>query len=160
MATKAKQWSDLSPKSRDRAARMAAEQYGLTRKQARERYNRGTYKPFAKNPVARIPKNAPHYPIAIGRDLKEAAIRNMDAKLGDYFSYERLTVLDAVEHHASDDALVRMAGASEDELTTWAQAQTSAHQGERGSGQRTPGWLKNLGWRDERGKWHNVFWYH
>lgn len=155
-----KQWSDLTPKSRDRASRMAAEQFGLTRKQARERYNRGTFKPFAKNPIARIPKNAPYYPVAIGRDLKTAAITNFDKQIGDYFSYNRLTVLDAVEHHATDEALARMAGATEDELTTWAQAQTSRHKGRRGSAEKTPAWLRTLGWTDEKGKWHNVFWYH
>lgn len=151
MAARRKQWSQLTPAARDRAARTAARDYGLSRKQARERYNRGTYRPFAKEPVKRIPKNAPRMPIAVGRDLKAAAIKNMDAKLGDYFSYNRFTVLDAIEHHANDQALLRMAGATEDELTTWAQAQTG--------GRKTAAWLKNLGWYDD-GHWHNVFWYH
>jgi hypothetical protein len=77
----------------------------------------------------------------------------MDRKLGDYFGYNRFTVLEAIEHHASTEALARLAGASEDELTTWAAAQTRR-------AKSTPHWLRTLGWTDEHGKWHNVFWYH
>lgn len=153
MARARKQWHQLSRAARDRAARRAAEQFGLSRRQARERYNRGTYRPFAKDPVNRIPANAPRMPVSLGRDLKEAAIKNIDAKIGDYFSYNRATVLDAIQHHASSEALIRMAGASEDELVTWASSQTA-------KGKRTPHWLKNLGWYGDDGKWHNIFWYH
>src|SRR5579859_3019901 len=114
------QWGKLTPAARDRAARTAAKDYGLSRKQARERYNRGTYRPFSRDPVKRVPKTAPRYPVSVGRDLKAAAIKNIDRHLGDRFGYNRFTVLDAIEHHATDDALIRMAGASEDELITWA----------------------------------------
>lgn len=160
MASRQRQWHNLSRAARDRAAREAAKDYGLSRRQARERYNRGTYSPFSRNPVKRIPQNAPRYPVTAGKDLKAAAIANMDKKLGDYFGYNRFTVLEAIEHHASQEALARLAGASEDELTTWAQAQTAYRMGRKGSGQKTPHWLRTLGWTDERGKWHNVFWYH
>lgn len=153
MARQRKQWHQLSRAARDRAARQAAQDYGLNRRQARERYNRGTYSPFSRDPVKRVPKNAPRYPITAGRDLKEAAVKNMDRKLGDYFSYNRFNVLDAIQHHASQEALAHMAGASEDELTTWASAQTRR-------GKSTPFWLRNLGWYGSDGKWHNVFWYH
>lgn len=152
MASRNRQWHNLSRAARDRAAREAASKYGLSRRQARERYNRGTYSPFSRNPVRRIPQNAPRYPVSVGKDLKAAAIKNMDAKLGDYFSYNRFTVLDAIEHHASTEALTRLAGASEDELTTWASAQTRRSK-------NTPHWLRTLGWVSD-GKWHNVFWYH
>lgn len=98
-------------------------------------------------------------PVSLGPSLKEAAIKNIDAKLGDRFSYNRFTVLDAIEHHASTEALQRMAGASEDELTTWAEAQQSKRN-PRQPETRTPYWLKNLGWYGDDRKWHNVFWYH
>jgi hypothetical protein len=153
MAKPRKQWGQLSRAARERAAREAAKDYGLSRRQARERYNRGTYRPFSRDPVKRIPESAPRYPVSVGRDLKEAAIKNMDTKLGDYFSYNRFTILDAIEHHASTEALQRLAGASEDELTTWAAAQTRRSK-------NTPQWLRTLGWTDDRGKWHNIFWYH
>lgn len=45
-----KLWSALSRQHRDRAAQLA-EQYGLSRRQARERYNRGTFTPFARDKV-------------------------------------------------------------------------------------------------------------
>lgn len=89
-------------------------------------------------------------------------MRNFDRVFGDEFSYEtggRFTVLNAVYHHASDEALIRMAGASEDELRTWAAAQQSKKNPNRPVA-KTPSWLRNLGWNDEHGKWHNVFWYH
>src|SRR6201999_2093464 len=101
MAKPRKQWHQLTPQARERAARQAAKDYGLSRKQARERYNRGTYRPFAKEPVNRIPKHAPRLPIAFGRALKDAAIKNMDRKLGAYFQYNRFAVLDAIENHAT-----------------------------------------------------------
>src|SRR6185437_13240943 len=152
MARQRKQWHDLTPQARDRAARQAARDFGLSRKQARERYNRGTYRQFAREPVNRIPKNAPRMPVSLGPKLKEAAMRNMQRQLGDYFQFNRFTVLDAIEHHASTEALQRMAGATEDELVTWAQAQRNSKQ--------TPYWLRHLGWYGDDGKWHNVFWYH
>lgn len=154
-----KQWHELTPAARDRAARTAARDYGLSRRQARERYNRGTYRPFSRDPVKRIPKNAPRYPVALGRDLKDAAIKNIDRRLGDLFQYNRFTVLDAIRNHASTAALQRMAGASQDELQTWASFQASKRDPTKPES-RTPFWLKNLGWYGNDGKWHNVFWYH
>lgn len=158
MARPRKQWHQLSPAARDRAARQAAKDYGLSRKQARERYNRGTYRPFARQPLNRIPQNAPRYPVSLGRDLKDAAIKNIDRVLGDRFKYNRFTVLDAIQNHASVEALQRMAGASEDELITWASAQPNRNGSSAEKG--TPFWLRNLGWYGDDGKWHNVFWYH
>jgi len=155
-----KQWHKLSPRSRARAERIAAEHYGLTRKQARERFNRGTFRPFAKAKEDRAPKNAPVYPVSLGKDLKAAAIANMDKHLGGpYEPYNRTNVIYAIEHHATDDALRRMAGASEDELRSWASAQTRTHKGGKGSAERTPQWLANLGWYSGE-KWNNIFWYH
>jgi hypothetical protein len=154
-----KQWHELTKASRDRAARQAAEQYGLTRRQARERYNRGTWSPFSRDPVKQIPLHAPRYPVKAGRDLKTAAIKNMDTKLGDYIKYKRESVINAIEHHASIAALTRMAGASEDELRTWASWQRSKLNPSKPESD-TPYWLRNLGWYNDDNEWQNIFWYH
>ena len=150
-------FGNLTHRNQDRIAREGA-RYGLTRRQSRERYNRGTFNPLSRKPERRIPARAPYYPVSAGPVLKGQAMRNMDAKLGDDFSYQsgRFGVLDAVEHHASDDALRRMANASEDELRTWAESQRRFSY----KGKPTPEWLRSLGWTDSKGKWHNVFWYH
>lgn len=60
-------WGQHSKAYRDRVARQAAERHGLTRRQARERYNRGTFKPelskrspgFIKNPTPTTLKTNP-----------------------------------------------------------------------------------------------------
>lgn len=48
MTRKRKLWSALSSRSRERAVHIAAEK-GLSRRQARERYNRGTFTPFTRS---------------------------------------------------------------------------------------------------------------
>lgn len=157
-------WGSLTKRSRDRAARQAAEKYGLTRRQARERYGRGTFSPFSKDPVKRIPKSVrerPHdYPryqaSADLESLRERAFRNADSALsGESFQYNKFTVKDAIYNHASVDALMKIANASDDELMKWARAQTP------GQAKRlVPGWKPDFGWSDDNGKWHNIFWYH
>lgn len=156
-----KQFGQLTERNREKIVQDGA-RYGLTRRQTRERYNRGTYNPLSKNPAKNIPAKAPHYPVESGNALKKAAIDNMDAKLHDHVNkygeiatYNRFAVLDAVEKHASDAALRRMAGASEDELTAWASYQKPRSF----EGKETPEFVRSLGWHDG-GKWHNVFWYH
>lgn len=155
MAKPRKQWGELSPRSRERASRQAAQNYGLTRKQARERFNRGTYKPFAHEPAARAPIHAPAYPVSLGPELKDAAFRNMDDKLGDDFKWNAFAVRDAIDHKANMEALIRMAGASEDELRTWASYQTK-----RGNKNYKPTTFnRDLNWYDS-GSRGNIFWYH
>lgn len=158
MPRKSRQWGNLTPVARERAARQAAKDFGLSRRQARERYNRGTYQPFARDPIKRIPKSAPRMPIQLGRDLKDAAIKNMDKQLGEKFEYNRFTMIDAIEYHASIEALQRMAGASKDELLTWASAQPDKRNKSKPE-KGTPSWLRSLGFM-RKGKWSNVFWYH
>jgi hypothetical protein len=150
-----KQFGQLTSRSQDKIAQEGS-RYGLTRRQSRERYNRGTFNPLARTPVHRIPQRAPYYPVASGQELKDRALRNMDAKLGDRLSYNREAVESAVTKHASDAALRRMAGASSDELESWAEAQRRNQY----KGKQTPEWLRSLGWVNSKGKWINVFWYH
>ena len=156
-----KQFGKLTERNRDKIAQDAA-RYGLTRRQARERYNRGTYNPLARTETKRIPQRASYYPVETGRALKDAAIKNMDAmltdrvnKYGEIANYNRFTVLDAIENHATDSALRRMAGASESELAGWAEFQARRSF----KGKATPEFVSSLGWYDD-GEWHNVFWYH
>lgn len=154
-----KQFGDLSKRSQDRIAQEGS-RFGLTRRQSRERYNRGTFNPLARTPDRRIPRHAPYYPVSAGEELKTAALKNMDAKLGDRFAYNRDTVQLALGH-ASDDALRRMAGASDDELDSWAEFQRRyGYTSKSGRKQETPEWLRSLGWVNKKGKWVNVFWYH
>lgn len=152
-----RQYGDLTKQSQERIARQGA-RYGLTRRQSRERYNRGTFNPLARTPDKRIPERAPYYPVEVGRELKERAMANADRA----FDFEdpfgkasRFAVLDAIENHASDTALRRMANASPDELKQWARYQRARSF----KGAATPDWVRDLGWR-ENGKWRNIFWYH
>lgn len=148
------QWGELSERSRARATREAA-QYGLTRKQARERYNRGTYKPFARETVLRAPQTAPQYPIGTKRDLEDAALRNYDRQFGDEFGYNRFTVEYAIRNKAPLQTLVRMAQASKDELTTWASYQTKR----TNRNWKPKDFNRDLGWyHQDSGS--NIFWYH
>lgn len=161
MAKPRHSWGSMTKESRERASADAA-RYGLTRRQARERYNRGTYRPFAKDPVNRAPQNAPHKPEDFKGgtpesldDLRERALANMDRRLGDDFKYVagRFRVVDSIYNHAPRAALIRMAGASEDEIRAW------AHYQSRGK-YKPPTWLEQMGWRDSEGNWNNPFWYH
>lgn len=157
-------WGQLSRASRDRATRVAAERYGLTRRQARERYNRGTFSPFSKDPAKRVPEsvrkhpqNYPRYQASTDLEsLRERAYRNVDSALSrETFQYSDVTVRDSVYQRASVDALLKMANASDDELMKWARAQNPS-QGKK----LVPGWQSDFGWWDSNGKWHNIFWYH
>lgn len=150
-----KQFGDLTRRSQDRIAREGS-RFGLTRRQARERYNRGTFNPLSRNIEKRVPQRAPYYPVSIGQELREAAWKNFRAKMGDRFRYNDDAVREAIYQHGSEDALRRMANASEDELETWAESQKRSSY----KGKHTPEWLRDLGWRSDDGKWHNIFWYH
>ena len=155
-----KQFGELSKRSQDRIAQDAS-RFGLTRRQARERYNRGTYNPLARTPDRRIPKKAPFYPVSTGDVLKDRAFKKIRSALGDRFSYNDDAVHDAVYKHASHEALVRMANASADELEAWAGYQRKfSYKSKAGERRQTPEWLRSLGWVNSEGKWINVFWYH
>jgi hypothetical protein len=132
----------------------------LTRRQSRARYNRGTFNPLSRNPSKAIPQRAPYYPVATGDTLKERAYKNMRAMLGDRLRYNDKAVRKTVYNHASDEALRRMAGASADELETWAEAQRRYSYTTKSNRKIvTPEWIRSLGWSDN-GRWRNVFWYH
>lgn len=149
MANRKPQWSKLSRASRDRWARIAQQQYGLSRRQARERYNRGTWSPGSRDPQKRVPLSVRKFEDSL-EVLRARAIRNYDHRIGHYFKYNRQTVLSNIYDHASRQALTMMVGADEDELTAWASYQSSTS---------APRFIKSVGWTDN-GVWHNIFWYH
>jgi len=49
-------WGQHSKAYRDRVAKQAFDSFGLSRRSVREMYNRGTYRPSAKDPAQRIPR--------------------------------------------------------------------------------------------------------
>ena len=93
--------------------------------------------------------------------MVQAAYDNMVRQLGDRFKWNNFTVMDALNSHASDDSLRMIGGASEDELVTWAEAQARREGQSQADWERqVPAWLRNMGWWDSNGKWHNILWYH
>lgn len=167
MATKPnRQFGSLSKAARDRAARAGA-QYGLTRRQVRERYNRGTYNPFARqDPLQRIPPEfrgeaslTPGGQIVV--DWDALALTNMNAIFGEASPYgERIkwnefTVMTNIAN--MPERVVRvMAMATEDEMYEFAYVRS------RDENVRLPYGLTaaDIFWQDENGSWRNAFWYH
>jgi len=159
-----KSWGDLTRKSRDRAARESMRKYGFTRRQTRDRYNRDTYSPFSTVPAKRVPesvrKNPRKYPAY--RDsadfelLRELAFANIDSSLVSLtMQYNAFSVRDMIDKHASVDTLHKMADASAEDIMSWARPQSAAEARKLGAV-----WKAEYGWKDDNGKWHNVFWYH
>lgn len=155
-----KQWGDLSKRSRDRAARIAKQRFGLERDQVRRRYNRGTYNPYARgDPLKRVPAEfrSQAVEVAPGQveiDWPALALQNMHRYLGDYYKWSEDSV---VEHlsHASTEVLRVMATASEDEIMEFAFIQNPEDRFvlPRGLSVEDIGYYRN-------GEWHNIFWYH
>ncbi len=145
------------------------ERYNLTRKQVRDRYNRGTFNPFARaRPELRVPREfRPHELTSGDVDWREAALANVRRHLSDYFKYNDHNVvsnvytysshtLQQVIDKASLKALQVMAAASEDELISIAHVQNEAEVIENLPRKLT---IKDIGYK-RRGEWGNVFWYH
>lgn len=55
MASRKPAWGNLTRAYRDRVAKQAYEQWGLSRRAVREMYNRGTYRPGSRDPEQRTP---------------------------------------------------------------------------------------------------------
>lgn len=155
---KRRTFGQLSKSSRERAVR-AGEVYGLSRKQVRDRYNRGSFNPFARTrPELRVPQEVRQYqsPASGEIDWKEAALANVRYHLSDYFKYEDFSVVEQVYEHASPEALKAMALMSEDELISLAHVQDQSEflpNLPRGLTTKDIGYYKNH-------EWHNIFWYH
>lgn len=164
---KRKRFGDLPKDARDRAARIGERNFDLTRRQVRERYNRGTYNPFARGSAAnRVPLEFRPFASAGSTDIdwQDAALDNMRKIYEDYFKLNDDTLVYNA-FHMSDDLARVVAMASEDQLTAWASIQPDAE----GNMPDIEVW-RDLGLPDSvtaedldmriDGEWHNPFWYH
>lgn len=174
---KRKTFGQLTPRARSQAVN-AGSQYGLTRKQVRDRYNRGTFNPFARaEPELRVPREfrgaageGPGGQIVI--DWQVAAYNNYWSKLGpgspkgETYQWNEF----AVTAHTQDapEAIQRlMALASEDELRAWSAPQANAN-GEFSLDQFELAGLppiagltiNDVTYLDDNGRKQNIFWYH
>lgn len=173
MAT-GRRFSQLSRAARDRAARIGSERYGLSRRQVRERYNRGTWNPYARgDQTLRIPREYRQYAQIdqageITVDWGRAAYANMRAAFGpDNTRGEREKWNDdAVDYKmrfvASDRMAQIIALASPAELEAWAEIQpTPGGFPDRESWRGLPPdiTMDDIGYT--RGSsWFSIFWYH
>lgn len=148
-----RQWRNLSRATRDRYAR-EARQFGLSRRQARERYNRGTYNPGSRNAADRGPVNAPNKGVDRA-DLVADAIANLQRWFDDEIKFNPQRAGAALQDHASAQALNAIANASQNDIRDWAFYQRKDD---------APQWIQALGYmekdRDGHEHWHNIFWYH
>lgn len=161
MAGNGRKFGKLSPAARSRAAR-AGQEYGLTRRQARERYNRGTWNPFARSdPSMRVPAEFRSQAVRlengqIGVDWAALAQQNMISRMGDYFKWSEDRVVSNIDHASSQVQHV-MAVATEDEIIEIAYIQSKAE----AEGLQLPYGLSadDIGYYQD-GEWRNIFWYH
>src|SRR5882757_2387860 len=144
-----KLWSTLARKTRDRYADQAYERYGLSRRSAREMYNRGTWRPGS--PDLTVPRAAKRQPERYRppSELRARALANFVAQLGHYIKFNIATVTRNIYDHASLRALRIIIGSDDDDLTEWAHWQTET---------AAPEWIAREGWWDQDGDWHNLFW--
>lgn len=163
---KRKQWGDLSKDARDRAASIAERRFGLTRRQVRERYNRGSYNPFARgDPLQRVPAEfrgqaVEVAPGQIGVDWSALALQNMTRHLGDFYKWSEDSVVENLSH-ASDELLRVIATATTDEIMEFAFIQNPEERYAlpRGLSVDEIGYYV-IGKKSGKPEWVNIFWYH
>ena len=171
-----KNYRDLSPASKRKLDSKIRRYYGDS-KSDRDRALRdrreGKWTPNARSTVRQVPQrlsrqalNYPEFlPAGVGNDLRDAALRNMDNQLGDRVNkygeiavYNRFTVIDGIGE-ANTDALIRLASATESQLIDAAAWQADKQRPDRPE-KGTPKWVRDMGWTDSDGRWHNLAWYH
>ena len=161
-----RRFGDLPKDARDRAARIGKARFDLTRRQVRERYNRGTYNPYSRSPGGRVPLEFRAYRSAGSSDVdwQEAAEDKLRRTYEDYYKSNEDTIVYNAAHMG--DALARVVvSASEDDLVAWASIQPDAD----GNPPDIEAWHL-LGLPEHitlddvsvyiDGNWHNIFWYH
>jgi hypothetical protein len=163
VASRKRRFGELSKRARDRAAR-AGREHGLTRRQVRERYNRGTYSPFARTPEKRVPREFRRYTDDTGKvDWREAALDKMRTTFSDYYQYSDDSVVYYAENMPIEAArLIVMS--TEAEMLHWG----SVGQPDKTTGEPPPienwnlpgGITLNDVSVYVNGEWNNVFWYH
>jgi hypothetical protein len=173
-----RKFSQLPKAARDRAARIGDERYGLTRRQVRERYNRGTYNPFARgsNAELRIPREFRNYAQETpGGQLevnwRDAAYANMydsfgpGSRQGERHKWNNDTVYYHTQVQMSERMAQVIALASKSELEAWAAVQPFLGGEPPDATDAFPGLppditMDDIGWHDANGNWHSIFWYH
>jgi hypothetical protein len=163
---KNRKFGDLSKDARDRAARIGKRDYGLDRRAVRERYNRGTYNPFARGSAElRIPAEFRHEAVitetgAVKVDWSALALSNMKRHLGDYFKWNQFEVVRNISH-APEKVQRAMAMATEDELVSIAHIQNPEESAELplGLDMESIGYYV-IGPKSGKQEWINIFWYH
>lgn len=149
----------MSPRSRARAASLA-DTFGLSRRSAREMYNRGTFRPFARDPEDRVPDK-----IKGLQELRDAVFNHFDSIFTHELSWE---TGGRVRFRAKMDSNVithrrtlrYMATAPEDEIRVIAEAQPADEDRRRPRGLPAwAAWLQHGGYFKDH-VWQNPMWYH
>lgn len=157
-------WGSLTKANRDKITAQAERDYGLSRKQVRDRYNRGTFSPFARDPLKRVPtefrRQAIRTPTGqVTVDWPAAARANMRAQLGDYYKWNDKEVARNLSH-ANETVLRAISMATEDDLVSIAHIQNPLEAVDLPFGLS----ITDIGYftegKDGRMEWINIFWYH
>lgn len=127
-------WGQHSKAYRDRVARQAAERHGLSRRQVRERFNRGTYKPetskrspgYIKNPTKQSVKPVKQSGSKVPKNIRDPTFQKHWARI------------QAPRIKTPDGEHVRI----------------------KGFPKGIPQWLIDISHLDRNGYWINPFWYH
>jgi hypothetical protein len=138
-------WADLPKEVRQRYADTGRPEFELSRRQVRERYNRGTYNPGSRVTRLTVPTEYRHtdFDVLYARAVQKATFwlagLNED-KYREGSLRERLS-------YASIPAWQRIIDATGDDIVSWVSEQTP-----------TPGheWL----FVQIEGQWVNILWYH
>jgi hypothetical protein len=135
----------------------------MTAKEVQERYDAGTYDPFASEDLLmRVPEefrlNAIRFESGeIGVDWRGAAFTNMDAQLGDDPEWSFYSVTDNI-NHASEHVQRAMAMMTADELRSIAAIQSPASVTDLPYGLK----IEDIGYyrgKTRKSQWINAFWY-
>lgn len=154
-----KSYGQLSQRSRDRIAVEGAK-FGLTRKQSRERYNRGTFNPLSPDPTKKTPRNpVKHPPIDMTvldiDTLRDQARKRIEKLVGDRIGFNRANLVDALERTEDRQVLYRLMMATEEELEDWATLQPQRRKKDLRKLQS-----QGMVWYDSEGKARSFWWYH
>lgn len=153
-------WGSHSKEWRDREARKAATTWGISRRSARERYNRGTWTPYARLKTDRIPRSIArqgNLPTSEARARIYARVNRWNQDELEWETGGRKRFKERLDHIDDPKAIRFLLGMSEREFRANARWQLD----ENGKPRKgVPKWIVDMGYEDDNGYWHNIFWYH
>jgi hypothetical protein len=167
MARKPRQsYGKLSKRSQERLNR-EARRLRITEESAHQRYNRGTWNPFARKDLTmRIPVEYRREPIItpsgeVTVDWYALANAKMESVYGDYIKWNEHAVAEYLSH-ASEDLLHAIVQATPEELDMLAHVQKPDEGGTLPFGLTAAdiGYFEQGKDRTGRLEWINIFWYH